>query len=230
MLSYRQLITPTVFIVCICTLTLRPPLYNYVLYRNSDDMGLSYLDGCDGFHEKSKKIFDGSIKGSVIHQLCYDDNDFGHRDVIPVDCELGVVVNGYSQGSHVASLAGNYAPTLVTAGLFWGNGELYIFLFPLLCPKSAQRATISNGNGLLLATHHHTGNYNTACAFEWPTCLMCAYTDVPCMNSNSISLPKEKRRNIIGKSFKLESHRNDCIACIAFLDLTSSSTAPINFP
>eukprot|EP00985_Skeletonema_marinoi_P031420 scaffold37687_cov185-Skeletonema_marinoi.AAC.1 len=80
-----------------------------------DDAAIKYTDGCDSFHEKSKKIFDASVTGSVLHQLCYE-NSFGHRDHIPVDCQLGVVVSGWSQGSHVASLAGNYAPSLITAG------------------------------------------------------------------------------------------------------------------
>lgn len=96
-----------------------------------DDTVLSYTEGCDNFHQKSKKIFDVSVTGSVLHQLCYEDNVFGHLDHIPVDCELGVAVNGWSQGSHVASLAGNYAPELVTAGLFWGNGGSVIFFCPL---------------------------------------------------------------------------------------------------
>eukprot|EP00985_Skeletonema_marinoi_P016392 scaffold8803_cov88-Skeletonema_marinoi.AAC.2 len=80
-----------------------------------DDAAIKYTDGCDSFHEKSKRIFDASVTGSVLHQLCYE-NSFGHRDHIPVDCQLGVVVSGWSQGSHVASLAGNYAPSLITAG------------------------------------------------------------------------------------------------------------------
>mmetsp|Transcript_13934 Transcript_13934/g.23703 ORF Transcript_13934/g.23703 Transcript_13934/m.23703 type:complete len:487 (+) Transcript_13934:102-1562(+) len=126
-----------------------------------DDAAIKYTDGCDSFHDKSKKIFDASVTGSVLHQLCYE-NSFGHRDHIPVDCQLGVVVSGWSQGSHVASLAGNYAPSLITAGLFWGNG-----------------------------------NYNTACMLS-STCMLCAVTDVSCMNSNYVSLPKEKRRNISG--------------------------------
>ena len=97
------------------------------LHYNVDYAAIKYTDGCDSFHEKSKKIFDASVTGSVLHQLCYE-NSFGHRDHIPVDCQLGVVVSGWSQGSHVASLAGNYAPSLITAGLFWGNGE-FKFVF-----------------------------------------------------------------------------------------------------
>ncbi len=96
---------------------------------NTDDLAFGYTDGCDGFHEKSKKIFDASVKGSVLHQLCDDENPFGHLNHVPVDCNKGVVVNGWSQGSHVASLAGNYAPSLITAGLFWANGKF--LLFPL---------------------------------------------------------------------------------------------------
>eukprot|EP00986_Skeletonema_menzelii_P015218 scaffold11304_cov135-Skeletonema_menzelii.AAC.4 len=121
-----------------------------------DDLAIKYTDGCNSFHQKSQKIFDASVTGSVLHQLCYE-NDFGHRDYIPVDCQLGVVVNGWSQGAHVASLAGNYAPSLVTAG-----------------------------------------NSNWACGLSWSTCMWCVHTDVSCMNSNYISLPKEKRRNISG--------------------------------
>ena len=103
-----------------------------VTSNNTDDAAVKYTDGCDSFHEKSKKIFDASVTGSVLHQLCYE-NSFGHRDHIPVDCQLGVVVSGWSQGSHVASLAGNYAPSLITAGLFWANGKFRCLFLSLHC-------------------------------------------------------------------------------------------------
>ncbi len=102
-----------------------------MLAFNTDDLAIKYTDGCNSFHKKSKKIFDASVTGSVLHQLCYD-NDFGHRDYIPVDCQLGVAVNGWSQGAHVASLAGNYAPSLISAGLFWGNGRFLLSYHALL--------------------------------------------------------------------------------------------------
>ena len=88
-----------------------------------DDTALNYANGCPGFSQKSKKIFDDSIEGSVLYQLCQDpDNDFGHRDVVPVDCNEGVAVNGWSQGGHITALANSFSP-LITAGLFWGNGN-----------------------------------------------------------------------------------------------------------
>ncbi|KAK1733276.1 hypothetical protein QTG54_015993 [Skeletonema marinoi] len=128
-----------------------------------DDASMGYIDGCQGFERKSQKIFDDSTVGSVLHQLCQDDNNaFGHRNDVPVDCNKGVAVNGYSQGSHVTALAGNFSP-LVTAGLYWGNG-----------------------------------NRGKLCAMKYPACSMCGSMDVPCMNSNQIELPKEKRRYING--------------------------------
>lgn len=128
-----------------------------------DDAVLGYRDGCEGFERKSKQIFDDSSFGSVLHQLCQDDNNsFGHQNVVPVDCNQGVAVNGWSQGSHVSALSGNFSP-LITAGLFWGNG-----------------------------------NRCNACALNHPACSFCLSTDVPCMNSNQIDLPKEKRRYITG--------------------------------
>jgi len=96
---------------------------------NADDFTLDYTEGCTGFHPKSEKIFDPALTGSVIHQLCDDNDVFGHLNHVPVDCTKGLVVNGWSQGSHVASLAGNYASSLVTAGLFWGNGKLFLSTF-----------------------------------------------------------------------------------------------------
>jgi hypothetical protein len=96
-------------------------------YDNTDDSILDYNQGCDGFHRKSKEIFDNALSGSVTHQLCSDENVFGHINHVPVDCTKGLVVNGWSQGAHVASLAGNYATSLVTAGLFWGNGTFLLF-------------------------------------------------------------------------------------------------------
>jgi hypothetical protein len=82
--------------------------YFSIIY--TDDYTLSYTNGCDGaggFKDKSQKIFDPQLTGSVINQLCYDDG-FEHRNHVPVDCTKGVAVNGWSQGAHVASLAGNY--------------------------------------------------------------------------------------------------------------------------
>lgn len=78
-----------------------------------DDYFLKYYtDTCEGFKNKSQKIFDESRVGSVLNQLCRDDNNtFGHRNVVPVDCNSGVAVNGWSQG-HITSLAGNFSPRL----------------------------------------------------------------------------------------------------------------------
>jgi len=88
-----------------------------------DDSVMGYLDGCRGLENKSKNIFDDSIFGSVLHQLCQDDNNaFGHRNFVPVDCNKGVTVNGFSQGAQVTALAGNFSP-FITAGLFWGCGH-----------------------------------------------------------------------------------------------------------
>lgn len=129
-----------------------------------DDSLMGYMGGCEGLGEKGKKIFDDSVVGSVLHQLCQDDNNvFGHRNVVPVDCNKGVAVNGYSQGSQVSALANNFSP-FITAGLFWGNG-----------------------------------NFCTFCAIKFRACSMCGTKDTPCMNSNQIALPKEKRRYINGE-------------------------------
>jgi hypothetical protein len=88
-----------------------------------DDSMLGALDACPGLQNKSKKIFDDSMAGSVLHQLCQDDNNaFGHRNDVPVDCNKGVAVNGYSQGAQVSALAGNFSP-FITAGLFWSSGN-----------------------------------------------------------------------------------------------------------
>jgi hypothetical protein len=106
--------------------------YFSIIY--TDDYTLGYTNGCDGaggFKDKSQKIFDPQLTGSVINQLCYDDG-FEHRNHVPVDCTKGVAVNGWSQGAHVASLAGNYAGSLITAGLFWEMvrvGYIYIFFY-----------------------------------------------------------------------------------------------------
>ena len=49
------------------------------------------------------------------------------------------------------------------------------------------------------------GNYNWACLVGYSTCLMCPTTNVYCMNSENIALPKEKRRNINGELITLQS-------------------------
>ena len=95
------------------------------------DETMGYTNGCDGaggFRDKSQKIFDPQLTGSVINQLCYNVG-FGHRNHVPVDCTKGVVVGGWSQGAHISSLAGNYAGALITAGLFWGNGTCVDYIF-----------------------------------------------------------------------------------------------------
>lgn len=90
-----------------------------------DDGALTYwnqYDSCSSFTEKSRKIFDESLVGSVIYQLCQDTyNRFGHGRVVPVDCNQGVAVNGYSQGGHITALAKHYT-NFITAGLFWAQG------------------------------------------------------------------------------------------------------------
>lgn len=90
-----------------------------------DDGAVSYwnnYDSCSGFTEKSRKIFDESLVGSVIYQLCQDTyNRFGHGRVVPVDCSYGVAVNGYSQGGHITALAKHYT-NYITAGLFFAQG------------------------------------------------------------------------------------------------------------
>ena len=63
-----------------------------------DDDTLGYAEGCTSFNDKSRRIFDETIVGTVLHQLCRDaGNLFEHGLNVPVDCDLGVAVNGWSQ-------------------------------------------------------------------------------------------------------------------------------------
>ena len=78
--------------------------------------GCSYLNGCDGpdgFHAKSAAIFEDRA-GSVINQLC-------NSDTAPVDCS-SIASSGWSQGAHIAALAGNYNAQ-VTGALLFANGN-----------------------------------------------------------------------------------------------------------
>jgi len=79
--------------------------------------GCSYLNGCDGpdgFRAKSAAIFEDRT-GSVINQLC-------NSDTAPVDCSMGIASSGWSQGAHIAALAGNYNAQ-VTGALLFANGN-----------------------------------------------------------------------------------------------------------
>ena len=58
----------------------------------------------------------------------------------------------------------------------------------------------------LMLEYNGLGNYNIACAIGYSTCMIpCIHTDVYCMNSQYIALPKEKRRNINGELITLQS-------------------------
>lgn len=82
------------------------------------DSTLGYTSGCTGFNDKSSKIFNESNTGTVLHQLCRDTNNlFNHGPNVPVDCDMGVAVNGWSQGAHIAALGASNSPGgLVTGG------------------------------------------------------------------------------------------------------------------
>jgi len=101
-----------------------------------------------GFSDKSQEIFDGDVSDSVISQLC--DN---HSTKL-ANCDLGIATHGWSQGAHIAALAGNHEPR-VSATLLFRNG---------------------NDNSIPFSG------------------------DVSCTNANRLSLPKERRRSIVGES------------------------------
>ena len=91
--------------------------YVAVTVDYADDT-LGYTSGCSGFNDKSSKIFNESNTGTVLHQLCRDTNNlFNHGPNVPVDCDMGVAVNGWSQGAHIAALGASDSPGgLVTGG------------------------------------------------------------------------------------------------------------------
>ena len=81
-----------------------------------EDGTLQYLFG-DSFKEKSRAVFDQTVgSDSVVDQLC---NQAPSLFDLPVDCALGLAVGGWSQGAHMAALAGNYTPDYVTAALLY---------------------------------------------------------------------------------------------------------------
>ena len=101
-------------------------------------------NGADGFRAKSAAIFEDRA-GSVINQLC-------SSTTAPVDCSMGIATSGWSQGAHIAALAGNYNAQ-VTGALLFANG---------------------NYNDEFIAT------------------------PVPCVNDDQLTLPKERRRSLVG--------------------------------
>ena len=72
------------------------------VFYNSD----AYPVLCSGFRNKAESIFNISNEDSAIGVLCKRSD---------VDCTMGVVVSGFSQGAQLTSLAKNYAGNIVKA-------------------------------------------------------------------------------------------------------------------
>jgi len=127
-----------------------------------DDAVGGYTDGCPGFESKSISIF-GDTEGTVLDQLCNSESPL-HDSTVPVDCTLGVATSGWSQGAHIAALAGNYASTAypITGSLLFGNGNSNTACFLGLCtttsvfcvnsenlvtPKERRRSLVGESDG-----------------------------------------------------------------------------------
>lgn len=82
----------------------------YVACVAQYDDRLSSYENCPT--SKTQNIFDPNINGSLTNQIC-DTH---------ADCTLGLVVNGFSQGAHIAALAAQFVT--VNKALLYGNGVL----------------------------------------------------------------------------------------------------------
>ncbi len=78
-----------------------------VQYQN-----LTYPVTCAGLTPKAEAIFNPNLSKSAIRAIC---------DRPKADCSKGIVVSGFSQGAHIASLAANYDERIEAAYLM-GNG------------------------------------------------------------------------------------------------------------
>jgi hypothetical protein len=72
----------------------------------------SYPGNCNTMLARAEDIFGITDPGSAISVIC---------DLPSADCDLGIVVSGFSQGANLASLAKNYDDR-VEAALLIGNG------------------------------------------------------------------------------------------------------------
>eukprot|EP01084_Bolivina_argentea_P078508 142477_1 len=72
-----------------------------------------YPRSCDGFISKAISIFNRSNSTSAISILC---------SKINVDCKLGVILAGFSQGAQLSSMAANYAQNDIIKGVYEMGG------------------------------------------------------------------------------------------------------------
>ena len=114
-----------------------------------EDGTFQYLFG-DSFKKKSEAIFDEAVgSDSVVDQLCHQAPSLF---ALPINCTLGMAVGGWSQGAHIAALAGNYAPKYVTAALLYGNGDDGTWVDPCVSdaeidlPKERRRSIVGESD------------------------------------------------------------------------------------
>lgn len=73
---------------------------------------LSLYTCSDSFYAKAESIFDPTVTDSAVSVLCNlqtnDDSLKLKIEELQIDCEKGIVVEGFSQGSNLANLAKNY--------------------------------------------------------------------------------------------------------------------------
>lgn len=74
------------------------------------------MGGSYGLVEKAEKIFDPADEGSVIHQLCDGPEALAN-------CDLGIAVQGVSQGSLILGQATNLEKR-ISAALLWAVGDV----------------------------------------------------------------------------------------------------------
>eukprot|EP01084_Bolivina_argentea_P222729 376943_1 len=80
-----------------------------VYYANNN-----YPTSCTTFRSRAQLIFNNQSSTSAISVLCARTK---------VNCDLGVIVAGFSQGAQLGSMSANYAGNLITAVYEMGGGD-----------------------------------------------------------------------------------------------------------
>ena len=114
-------------------------MYSYYIVLSSVNYFLcewhaAFLYTCsDSFYAKAEAIFNPSKTDSATAVLCdlqtNDESLKSKIEALQIDCDKGIVVEGFSQGSNLANLAKNYDGNVQAVFLKGGKLHTYICTF-----------------------------------------------------------------------------------------------------
>jgi hypothetical protein len=115
-------------------MTLRGFLSASVQYSNTES-----TQNCYTYQPRAQGIFDGTSSTSAVGVLC---------NLSDVDCSIGIVVSGISQGAELAVLSANYSSQVQAVYALSGGDQFENFKIPLPCMDKAN--TMIPGNRLTI--------------------------------------------------------------------------------